>query len=203
MKKLKRNLVNITSDIKNIIICPNKKLGRWYYFWEFRQTMRYVPGFRWVGDNWYKLKCWVWRRHTTIKPRNLDHTWCDKTELIPHILFECLSEFIENECSPGIVDWDSDRPHREVRRKMQELYDWWNNHYIPFYFKDKFTNMICDQMPVGINPDVILNKKFATEAEAKMEKQLFHVLSTSEDRISKELSKKCKQIITLRRWMWT
>lgn len=74
---------------------------------------------------WYRLKCWAWYRYTTIKPRYLDHTWCDKTELILHINFEMLMRFVENEVLPGPVDWGSDKEHRDAYIEMMDLYNWY------------------------------------------------------------------------------
>ena len=48
-------------------------------------------------------------------------------------MFEVLSQFIENECSPGPIDWEASahmvKVHGKevnVRDEMQELYDWWH-----------------------------------------------------------------------------
>ena len=58
------------------------------------------------GQIWYRTKCFVWYRWTTIKPRTLKyHTYCDRCHLMPHMMFEILTAFVEEECSPGIVDW--------------------------------------------------------------------------------------------------
>lgn len=97
---------------------------RWPYDWRPMQV-------------WYRLKCFVWHRYTTVRPRYLGHTWCDKTELMPQIMFELLSQFIEQECSPGHVEWYGEGGHKitangvekYVRDEMQELYDWWHTVY--------------------------------------------------------------------------
>lgn len=83
---------------------------------------------------WYRLKCFLWHRYTTVRSRYHGHTWCDKTELVPHAMFELLSRFIEQECSPGHVEWYGEWGHKitvdgeekYVRDEMQELYDWWH-----------------------------------------------------------------------------
>lgn len=89
------------------------------------------------GQLWYRFKCRFWKKHTTIKPRYLPHTYCDRVEVLPHIMFEVLSQFIEKECSPGIVDWEGsghmievDGVTRNVREEMQIIYDWWHNDYM-------------------------------------------------------------------------
>jgi len=90
---------------------------------------------------WYRLCCYIWHRYTTVKPRTLNyHTWCDRAQLMPHAMFEILTRFIEEECSPGIVDWTSshhivkvDGEDVNVREEMQALYDWWHQYYLVEY----------------------------------------------------------------------
>jgi len=94
------------------------------------------------SELWYKFKCWAWRRHSTVKPRTLPHTWCDRRELLAHMMFEILSQFIEGECSPGHTDWYDETwgakivvngKEKFVRDEMQELYDWWHEQYLKRY----------------------------------------------------------------------
>lgn len=82
---------------------------------------------------WYRLKCFVWHRYTTVHPKTLPwHTWTDRCVLLPHCIFQILTDFIDKECSPGVIDWDSsghtilvDGVKKNVRVEMQDLYDWW------------------------------------------------------------------------------
>ena len=64
------------------------------------------------GQIWCRLKCWAWKRYTTVKPRYLDHTWCDRCDLLPHMMFEILCDFVEKECSPGCVEWYGEHGHK-------------------------------------------------------------------------------------------
>jgi len=97
-----------------------------------------VPHHLRPGRLWYRFKCWIWHRYSTVKPRGLPHTWVDRSYLMPHMIFEILSDFIEEECSPGPIEWYGDEPHLievsdkkvNVRDEMQDLYDWWHNDYL-------------------------------------------------------------------------
>ena len=82
------------------------------------------------GQAWYRLKCFVWHRYTTVKPRNMAHTWCDRCELLPHMMFEILQQFIEEECSPGHIEWYGEYGHKldngkYVMDEMKDLAHWW------------------------------------------------------------------------------
>lgn len=50
------------------------------------------------GQLLYRMKCFFFKRYTTVKPRYLPHTWCDRTAVLPHMMFEILSQFLEKEC---------------------------------------------------------------------------------------------------------
>ena len=103
-----------------------------------------VPHHLRPGRLWYRFKCWIWHRYSTVKPRGLPHTWVDRTNLMPHMIFEILSDFIENECGEDCpVVWYGDEsdewtPHTvevngekiNVRDEMQDLYDWWHEDYL-------------------------------------------------------------------------
>ena len=113
-----------------------KKLDKWadairHKYW------RTVPYDYRPWEIWYRLKCWAWRRHSTVRARYLPHTWVDRVAVLPHLMFEVLSQFIEKECMPDeIVDWKGsghmvtvDGVERNVRDEMQILYDWWHQSY--------------------------------------------------------------------------
>lgn len=86
------------------------------------------------GQIWYRLKCFFWHRYTTVKPRYLHHTWCDRCELLPHMMFEILAQFIKDECSPGYVQWYGEDGHKItvngeekfVLDEMKDLVAWWD-----------------------------------------------------------------------------
>lgn len=85
------------------------------------------------GRLFYRAKCFCWHRYTTVKCRYLPYTWVDRCQLLPHTMFEILSQFIEKECSPGHVDWEGsghvvvvNGEAKNVRQEMQDIYDWWH-----------------------------------------------------------------------------
>ena len=109
-----------------------EKIKHWYW--------RAIPYQYRPLELWHRLKCRIWHRHTQIKPRYLPWTFCDRMTVLPHMMFEILSQFIEQECSPGHVDWEASGHMVEVsgneinvRDEMQELYDWWHNVYMKEY----------------------------------------------------------------------
>lgn len=107
---------------------------------DFMKSMARCFRSRWhPKEIWYRFKCWAWKRYTTVKPRWLDHTWCDRCELLPCMMFEILGQFIEKECSPGYVEWYGENGHKievdgkmvYVRDEMDELWKWWCEVYVP------------------------------------------------------------------------
>ena len=100
-----------------------------YYYWK-KVDHNWRP-----GQLYYRAKCFLFKRYSTVKSRYLPHTWTDRSELLLYTSFEILSQFIEKECNPGIVDWYYEGGHKilvdgemkNVRDEMQDLYDWWQS----------------------------------------------------------------------------
>jgi len=162
------------------------------------------------GQLWYKLKCFF-IRYTTIKPRYLKHTWCDRCELLSHMIFEIFSDFIENECSPGIVDWsDVKIGDKFIRDEMQELYDWWHNVYNKYYLNEynHIWAEIKKHMPVrdwvDFDGDMVEYKPvWKTKEDEEIYKNGFNKISKLEDKMAKELKQNLHRIIELRPYLWT
>lgn len=102
-----------------------------FFYW------RMVP-YNWRPSQiWYRLKCWAWFRYTTVKPRTMPwNTWTDRTDLMPHMMFELLADFIEKE-KPA-EHFDIEKSHHKANwEKMFEAYRWWKEVYVPAYQADE------------------------------------------------------------------
>ncbi len=182
------------------------------------------------GQMWYRFTCWGWKRYTTVKPRYLTHTWSDRTELLPHMMFEILSDFVENECSPGIVEWYGEFGNKievngkEVyaRDEMQELYDWWHEIYRKEY--KEVNEMLWAEAhkhsPIDwdeeIEPDdeaheVFPNAKvlyewkqeFKTEEDDEIYTRCLNGLNKLEKMQDEELEENMQRLVKLRMYLWT
>lgn len=160
------------------------------------------------GQMWYKLKCFVWHRYTTVKPRQLDHTWCDKTELVPHMMFEMLSKFLEKECSPGVVDWKGSNHRiqygghsRNVQEVMWHLYHWWHKVYLlkRYHEHDEWHKHFKENT---LN-DNIFNPIWKSNEDAAYSEKLFGRLMKKEEAILRELNENLKTIVDLIPFLWT
>ena len=143
-----------------------------------RITLRYyaIVPYEWrPKEVWYNIKCFAWKRYTTVKPRTLGHTWCDKTNLIPHVLFEMLCDFVETELRNGRINWDAFEDQAAARDEMEILYTWWTETYqedYPFCLPDKEYDVIENVLEVEVAYQQLLLEK-------------------------------CKRIIELSPYMWT
>jgi len=175
------------------------------------------------GQIWYRIKCFLWHRYSTVKPREFPHTWVDRCELMPHMIFEILSQFIEGECGEdGVVDWYYEGGHKievkgevsgkliNVRDEMQDLYDWWHKDYIVNkdhthdayheHFKQHGTRSFeeiqgSDHLGWETNFDT-------PEAEAESDR-LFQEAMALEKAYEKELNSRLHRIINIIPYMWT
>jgi len=185
-----------------------------YAYWSI------VPHHLRPGRLWYRFKCWVWHRYSTVKPRDLPHTWVDRCHLMPHMIFEILSNFIEEECGPdGHVEWYGDEPHLievggkqvNVRDEMQDLYDWWHTDYT------KNIDHIHDEWhehrelhvkdvtnPVEGRDDLVSWDQEYSSPEAKVENdRLFTEASKKDERYRVELNSRLHRVINIIPYMWT
>lgn len=82
---------------------------------------------------WYRLKCYLWKRYTTIKPRNLNHTYCDKVDLIPNLVFEAATQFLEKEGPQTQEQWAWEKEHNPdwylALFEIRQICSWWLNEY--------------------------------------------------------------------------
>lgn len=181
------------------------------------------------GQIWYRAKCWACHRYTTVKGRYLPHTWVDRSEVLPHTMFEILSQFIEKECSPGIVDWyNKDYGHKIevngeekfVRDEMQELYDWWHNVYNKKYREEQDAiwkeaeqhSPVRNLKPVDREGNEVSEEEatlyhwdpeFATEEDAEVHQRCMDAFRELEQKRDEELEEMLHRLIRVRRSMWT
>ena len=176
----------------------------WPYDWRLMQA-------------WYRLKCFVWHRYSTVRSRYLDHTWCDKTELVPHAMFELLSRFIERECSPGHVEWFGEWGHKitvngqekYVRDEMQELYDWW--HTVWNGEVEEVNDMLWAEAHKH-NPittwepmEEYLEWKptFATDEDRNIYKRCLNAVNKLERMMDVELEARLHRLVNIIPYLWT
>ena len=179
----------------------------WPDFIQYTYWKVFPYGYR-PGQLWYRLKCFVWHRYTTVKPRQLDHTWRDRAGLMPYMIFEILSQFLEKECSPGIVDWEGSDHRimygghsRNVNDVMWHLYHWWHNIYLKknehehgAYHKHFSENTLNDS---------VFNPVWKSIEDRVHSDKLFNRGSKKEVAMIKQLNENLKYVVDLIPYMWT
>jgi len=126
-------------------------------------------------------------------------------------MFEVLSEFIEEECSPGIVDWEASAHTVEingkkvnVRSEMQYLYDWWHTYRLTYsQVDDILWGKVHAIMKRAENPDAFINLKFANAEDAELYQTYLHACINLDELYEKDLSEKMHRLVNLRRYLWT
>lgn len=165
-----------------------------------------------VSDLWYRLKCWAWHRYSTVRPRTLPHTWCDRSHLLPHVMFEVLGRFLEEECGEdGIVDWDSDEQHRTAMAEMRELWRWWNEEYLKFDGMDLLDGVeapsLLEDGPrrrLGDGTEVFSMKFHWSSDEARAAYDEASAASyEAEAAMEAELKSRMKRLVDVKDFMWT
>jgi hypothetical protein len=168
---------------------------------------------------WYRLKCLMWHRYTTTRSRYHGHTWVDKTELVPHAMFELLSKFIEQECSPGHVEWYGEWGHKitvdgekkYVRDEMQELYDWWHTVWNKEY--QEVDDMLWAEarkhspIPTGVpwyRDLTVWEPTFATLEDGGIYKRCIRGINKLEHKMKREaLEARLHRLVNIIPYLWT
>lgn len=179
---------------------------RWPYDWRPMQA-------------WYRLKCFVWHRYTTVRSRYHDHTWSDKTELVPHAMFELLSRFIERECQPGHVEWYGKWGHKitvdwkekYVRDEMQELYDWWHTVWNKEAREvdDMLWSEAYEHSPISTWTDmedcehIGWKPTFATPEDQAVYKRCMDGVNKLERIMEAELQRRLHRLVNIIPYLWT
>jgi hypothetical protein len=65
------------------------------------------------------------RNPQTLKIATINADWCDKDQVMLHACFQLLTDFVDQEISQDIVDWEHDEKQRQVRKEIDFLYNWW------------------------------------------------------------------------------
>lgn len=199
----------------------DKNIMEKFYMWRYELWSKLPLSWR---DFYYKVTGFCWHRYTTIKSRHLPHTWVDKDTILVFTTFEILEKFIEEECSPGIVEWYHDGNIVEYDGKKvyimdlwKEILRWWNEEYIPFTdgkhpIEREYLDSIGICRLIEDEPDetykngsVIYNSIFRYESEEHKKKheeckERFYKL---EEEIEAKLEEYAGLIWKYRGYMWT
>lgn len=150
----------------------------------------------------YWIKCRLWYRYNVLKIKTLGPTWNDRDHLLCHAMFQILDDFIVKEKIDDIIDWDSDPEHRQARDKMGHLIWWWKNIYLKFdaWQGIELGYSFGDDMfiPCKDYPEMYEMKPFTPEQQEKM-----NIINKKELDIEQELEKKLRELLDIRKYMWT
>jgi hypothetical protein len=225
--------MNYVALLKNIWPFAKKRLtkGKWFededewpgLLTAIKYTYWKIWPYDWrPGEVWRRIKGFFWYRYTTTKPRTLKyHTWCDRYVLLPHTMFEILSQFLERECSPGYVEWYGSMPHMvevngeqvNVRDEMQAIYDWWHNDYNKAYPEecDRLWEITSKHHPIYLfsNNDkhesatYSYDPKFETEEDERIYKECIDELNRLEREMEKQQIEMMHRLVNCTPYMWT
>jgi len=158
--------------------------------------------------------------HLHIK--TLKRGWVDCDHQLLHASMQILVNFVEKEKRDGIVDWDSDANHREAAETMERLYYWWKHDPLaqdatlmpygtaPMEDEDDPYEGILNWLDEIYGKDDIGNwTKRVVRTCKKLNKnkaiiqQYYQCLIQLENIAVKRQNKALKDLINIRRYLWT
>lgn len=147
----------------------NKKLKRVYYF----TKDLLLASRRKVNDAYHYVRVRTVSPYNVIKVKQVSPDWIDRDQLLPHVIFTVLTEFIEKElgftlkkepeqwyknCKNEYEYVSAERQYKKEYR-LWELYKWYWEHYFPWY-----ENPVRYVISIGF-PD---NKDFIERADGNI-----------------------------------
>ncbi|MFI5137478.1 MAG: hypothetical protein ACHQIM_06600 [Sphingobacteriales bacterium] len=67
------------------------------------------------------------RNPETLHIATINADWCDKDIVMLHACFQLLTNFVEEELSKDIANWDYDENVKNARKEIDYLYNWWKD----------------------------------------------------------------------------
>lgn len=145
---------------------------------------------------WYRLKCRVWKKYTTVKPRTLGHGWCDRDGLLIHCIFEIARDFLENEGPKTEAEWAEQKEMNpafyESWNETRELIDWWlkhDDHYVYGLTDEEF--------------DAEFPWEPSKDFEGTHEEYRTRAKFLADNEVEKMILEKAKRIIDISQFYWT
>lgn len=149
----------------------------------------------------YWIKCRLWKRYNVLKIKSLPCTWTDRDHIMIHAMFQVLSDFIEKE-DPDNHFHPTESEFSKISNKMHDLLDWWKNVYLKFDAWEgiKLDCSFDDNMfiPCKDHPELYEMKPFSKKDKKKMD-----LIQKREVDMAQELEKKLRELLDIRKFMWT
>jgi len=146
----------------------------------------------------YILNCWIlpWRRYNVVRVRSLPPTWCDRSHILPMVMMQVLTDFVERE----LYVCGSTRPEED---ELKSHYVWFHENYLKAdpWVGYKEAVVACPKgSKCGWEPDeagMLLVEACETHTRAMNE------VTEKEKALEDELNKRCLRVFELREFMWT
>lgn len=169
-----------------------------------------------IKDWYYQIRGFLWDRYSTIKPKHLPHTWCDRCTLMPHLMFQVLSDFIEKEYPHGYIQWrpkEGDWPPMKIDTpngsvyaidEMLELYRWWHEEYIPYFNGELYSKIEKEMNPPENGVKFVETEDGMFQMVTTPEQDAFYKrLNEEENKIKDQLMENMIRLVKVHRFMWT
>ena len=98
---------------------------------------------------------WVWVKPTTIRPRTVGNHRMEYGLLLPHVMFEVLVRYVEQEKVCGKIDL--------VSAEVIELYDWWNLVFVPYHERERVGGLTEKDDAIGMYAELVKRCKKLVE----------------------------------------
>lgn len=179
-------------EVKSICLDYKKSLWR-----EFRRYLDYIPGF-------FRFRIWLKYRlfpMNVIKVKTLGRGWVDRSEIIVHVVFQVLDDFIEKEVKNSHVDWEEPYTDEQLQ-KLLEIHKWFKEVYLnfnPYKDFDSSKSVPFEEKFIPVDE----NCKLFTINTNEYEREFFEKVRKQEEELETQLQQNIKTLFEMRDFLWT
>lgn len=85
----------------------------------------YGKKFARIRDLFYYLKCKFFHPYNRVTAKDIPPTWIDRDQLMLHVNFQILVDYVEKEEALKVIDWDWCEDKKLIKNEIESLYKWW------------------------------------------------------------------------------
>jgi hypothetical protein len=154
----------------------------------------------------YRIKCRFYYKSYIIKTSLNKWARHDTVEILLYGMMDAFKEFYEIEVVDGVVCYECDEQHRNVKRDMDEIYKWWCNYEnrlkdIENALHEWYTNsQKWITKPCETNPKY---KTIVFPERTPKETELWEKLNKMEEDLEKETEEMLLKLVKIRNFLWT
>lgn len=183
------------SEKNNIIILPDERT-------RFEKIKEFFPDiwrYSRIRDWYYKIISRFWYKYYLIDTGLKRDQWYDTDTKMLYGLMKLLVDYVDGEKPFEHIDWEDDEAHRNAKKEIVAIYDWWKN----YDTRMKEIDVALDNWYVSRGGDHKEFLDFFNSESTPESEQLFDHHEKLEEALLKEEEEMMVRLVKIRGFLWT